>query len=264
MDITLGSDPEVFLKKELEGKLVYFPAVGVIPGDKDDPHPIDDQGRNILVDNVMLEFNTLPTTTEKGFVKEHNKFLGFLQSEMLKEDCIISTSSFVEFEPRFLQSESAKEFGCDPDFNAYSLKENVAPTATVNTRSAAGHIHIGYDGHNFEKNIQLIKLLDLTLGLQSVIDDKDRSRRKMYGKAGAFRLKDFGFEYRVLSNYWIFEDKYLKKVFNGVHKAFELFDNGFQINDALENDMRIAIDNYDLNLSKKIINEKLKTNVCVD
>jgi hypothetical protein len=33
--------------------------------------------------------------------------------------------------------------------------------------------------------------------------DKDKERRKLYGKPGAFRPKPYGCEYRVLSNAWV-------------------------------------------------------------
>ncbi len=37
--------------------------------------------------------------------------------------------------------------------------------------------------------------------------DKDTERRGMYGKAGAFRPKPYGVEYRTLSNAWLSNDE---------------------------------------------------------
>lgn len=45
--------------------------------------------------------------------------------------------------------------------------------------------------------------MDLYLGVPSVLIDPDTRRRSLYGKAGCFRLTDYGVEYRVLSGYFI-------------------------------------------------------------
>lgn len=53
----------------------------------------------------------------------------------------------------------------------------------------------------------LIPLLDLFVGIPSVLLDdpkQQRERRKVYGRAGEFRLTPYGIEYRVLSNFWSF------------------------------------------------------------
>ena len=265
MKFTLGSDPEVFLKKVINGREEYFPAIGIIEGDKYNPQPVGDNGRNVLVDNVMLEFNTVPALNKSEFVQEHLDFLNYITKDMENEECTISNECFVEFKPHFLDSEIAQTFGCEPDFNAYTLKSNIPPRGDVNTRSAAGHIHVGYDNPNKEDSIALIKLLDLTLGVPSVIDDPDRNRRKMYGKAGCYRLKSFGFEYRTLSNYWIFNEKNLKKIYEGVEKAFELHKKGLSLTREDENLVINTINNYDVKSAKLLINKYLKTEkLCVD
>jgi len=53
-------------------------------------------------------------------------------------------------------------------------------------------------------HVLLIKLLDIILGITSVLMDNrtNKERRKMYGKAGDYRLKSYGIEYRVLSNHF--------------------------------------------------------------
>lgn len=254
---SLGSDPEIFIKKDVFGQIEYFPAVEVIEGDKDNPQQIDDEGRAILVDNVMVEFNTLPTHNIHDFIEEHERFMQYLIKELGDKECLISKSAYVEFKPDFLQSEIAQQFGCEPDTNAYTEQENKAPNPNTNFRSAAGHIHIGYKGHSVESTLNLIKLLDLTIGLQSVIDDKDRNRRKMYGKAGAFRFKEFGFEYRVLSNYWIFDKDYMSKIYRGIEKAFLLHANGFKLTPSIEKKVIRSINTYNVNMANKIINEEL-------
>jgi len=58
--------------------------------------------------------------------------------------------------------------------------------------------------------------MDLRLGMWSLTEDKDTNRRKLYGKAGAFRPKSYGVEYRVLSNFWTFTEANRKKVWDGI------------------------------------------------
>ena len=49
----------------------------------------------------------------------------------------------------------------------------------------------------------LVKQLDWYLGGWSIARDENTERRSLYGKAGACRIKDYGVEYRVLSNFWV-------------------------------------------------------------
>lgn len=55
-----------------------------------------------------------------------------------------------------------------------------------------GHIHIGYNNPEIEKSVDIIKAMDLFLGIPSILMDKDTLRRSRYGKAGAFRFKSYG------------------------------------------------------------------------
>jgi hypothetical protein len=51
-----------------------------------------------------------------------------------------------------------------------------------------------------------IPLMDLICGIPSVLLDispESKIRRKLYGKAGDYRLTNYGLEYRTLSNFWI-------------------------------------------------------------
>jgi hypothetical protein len=56
-----------------------------------------------------------------------------------------------------------------------------------------------------ENPIPLIKMLDLLVGIPCVMLDNGNQakRREIYGKAGSYRTKKYGVEYRVLSNFWL-------------------------------------------------------------
>jgi hypothetical protein len=205
-NFTFGCDPEVFLKKR--GKPVS--ALGLIPGDKKNPHKTD--GGAIQVDGMAAEFNIDPVpmndfeTFNTRIVKQIKEIRGRAEGYNL------NISPTQEFGKEFLdaQPKEAKELGCDPDYNAYTLKPNPMPDGERTFRTGAGHVHIGWGADipvDNEEHIEIcanfVKVLDATLGLFMTLIDDDPLRRELYGKAGAFRPKPYGVEYRTPSNVWI-------------------------------------------------------------
>ena len=76
--------------------------------------------------------------------------------------------------------------------------------------------------------------MDHTLGVYSVLWDKDDKRRSMYGKAGSFRPKPYGMEYRTLSNRWIFNTDLIRFVYNATQEALEkMFDPSFSVGEEV-------------------------------
>lgn len=65
------------------------------------------------------------------------------------------------------------------------------------------HLHLGYDNPNIQTSLQLIKYMDVYVGIPSVLYDTDKYRRKLYGQAGSFRKTGYGCEYRTLSSYML-------------------------------------------------------------
>ena len=117
-----------------------------------------------------------------------------------------------------LQHPMASEFGCEPDYNAWTGKKNPKPfSPNPFLRSAGGHIHV-----ETTLDPKLVgRALDLFLGVPSVLMDKGEERKKLYGSAGAIRFKPYGLEYRTLSNFWIFKDKLIRWVWDGVEQALK-------------------------------------------
>ena len=89
-----------------------------------------------------------------------------------------------------------------------------------------GHISIGWDDFTQEQQVDMIKAMDATVGLESVLLDFDTERKKLYGKAGCFRFTAFGIEYRSLSNFWIKTDESLQWAWNTTMKAIDLVNSG--------------------------------------
>jgi hypothetical protein len=216
----LGCDPEVFLTND-DGELIS--AIEKVGGSKDFPRPLDDLGLGYSVqeDNVALEFNIPPAETKTEFVFNVGRARTYLET-MVKAQygLAFSKRSAGSFSWSELGHMKAMEFGCDPDFNAWTKKQNPKPSVEDKTlRSAGGHIHIGHRFNQTTDRLAAIKYCDLYIGVPSVLMDTGELRKQLYGKAGAFRQKVYGVEYRTPSNFWIFTDELTAWVWDQTEKA---------------------------------------------
>ncbi len=204
-EFTIGADPEFFV---VNGAGRVVSAYGMVPGTKKEPLKVPKGA--VQVDGMALEFNIDPAATEVEFTDNLDTVLNTILK--MVPGYGMYDKPVAEFGLEYIeeQPEEAKMLGCDPDFNAYTKAANPRPDAATPFRTASGHVHIGWtkdvdphDPGHFEACCTLTKMLDLKLGVPSLIWDKDKKRRQLYGKAGCFRPKPYGMEYRVLSNAWL-------------------------------------------------------------
>lgn len=221
MQVLIGADPELFVKKGRS----WVSGHGLVPGTKDNPFKVDKGA--VQVDGMALEFNIDPAESEVEFVDNVQKVMQKLR-DMVPGHVLVAQPS-VKFSKTTMSEapEEALELGCDPDFNAYTGRENPRPTPTEGLRTGAGHIHIGWgEGIDINHPVHkeacelLAKQLDYYLGMPSTIFDKDYKRRTVYGKAGAYRPKSYGMEYRTLSNAWLNSPELMSWVYKATVKAF--------------------------------------------
>lgn len=223
--VKIGCDPEFFLKKD--GKFVS--AHGMIEGTKKNPQPVKDGA--VQVDGMALEFNINPAETAEEFKNNIKSVLSDLR-KMIPEEYEFCFVPVADFGREYIdqQPEEAKVLGCEPDFNAYTSKPNPTPDANKGFRTASGHIHIGWtegqditDPEHVEACEMFVKQMDWFLGIPSLMYDKDNTRRQLYGKAGAYRPKHYGVEYRVLSNFWLNpkNEEFLDYIFPATITAFD-------------------------------------------
>ena len=223
-NVKIGCDPELFVKKNGE----FVSGWGMIPGDKANPHKVKDGA--VQVDGMALEFNTDPASSQEEFCANVASVMSQLQGMVPKGYELVNTQT-ANFSEKILsgQPEEALEFGCDPDYNAYTGLENTPPNPEgVTFRTGAGHVHIGWtegadvnDPEHIDACQMLVKQLDYYLGLPSLLWDGDNKRRELYGKAGAYRVKPYGVEYRTLSNAWLSSPELISWVYGATVKAFE-------------------------------------------
>ena len=228
MELLIGQDTELFLKKADK----FISAYGIIPGSKDRPYPVKKGA--VQVDGMALEINTIPTKNFDQFKNNINTVLSRLQ-DMIPADCEMTVCPTAHFDLDYMNNQpiEAKMLGCDPDFNAYTGEINSPPPMHPTMRTAAGHIHLGWtegkdieDPEHFLECQEVVKQLDYFLGVPSLFHDSDQERRQMYGKAGSFRPKSYGVEYRVLSNYWILQEDFMREIFDNCKRAFSSFKAG--------------------------------------
>ena len=119
-----------------------------------------------------------------------------------------------------------------------------------------GHISIGWDNPTQEQQLDMVKAMDATVGLESVLLDFDTERKKLYGKAGCFRFREYGIEYRSLSNFWIKSDESLKWSWDTTMKAIELV-NSDKIEEVKElgNYIVEAINTNNKELAQELLNK---------
>jgi len=222
---TIGCDPEIFLMDENHK---FKSAIGLLGGDKWIPRMLTKDGHACLEDNVAVEFNIPPCNSFAEFKQEVQNTMQMVK-ELLPANLQYNTSSAVSFPTEELNCEQAWVFGCDPDYNAWTMEENPKPCAEdKNLRSTGGHIHVGSD-LAIADPVNVIRAMDLFLGVPSTQLDAGTLRRKLYGGAGAFRPKTYGVEYRTLSNFWIFSDKLIEWAYTGTAKALEFVHSGKEI-----------------------------------
>lgn len=241
----LGSDPEVFLVDSM-GK--HISAIGYINADKWHPLQIADMpdGFTLQEDNVALEYGIPPASSAEelynnieAVMKKSLEFLPKLSFSKLS--CHVFTDDQ-------MQHPAAHVFGCEPDYNAWTKDYNPAPNPPHPfMRSAGGHIHV----ETKENPIMVVKAMDLFLGVPSVLMDKGEDRKQLYGKAGAHRIKPYGVEYRVLSNYWIFEKPLCEWVWRNTERGLSNLGLAEQVGEEIQQ----AINNNDKKLAQQLVND---------
>jgi hypothetical protein len=252
-NILLGSDPELFITTQ-QGHLIA--SCGLIGGTKEEPRPIDKEGCAVQEDNVAVEFNIPPAKTREEFTGSLNHVLDYLSEFLHGKDLVLSCTASAVFPEDQLVDARAQVFGCDPDYNAWTGKVNPKPLAkNPNLRSCGGHVHVGFDDPSAETVQVLMQTLDLFLGVPSVLYDEDKARRELYGKAGSFRFKPYGGEYRTLSNWWVSRTDYMEYVYDQVQRAVAWLNSGNKINKKDIVSIRSAINKSNISLASGLMQE---------
>lgn len=202
----LGADPEFFI---VDSSYQIINSYRLIKRNKKNPIKFKDY--KFFYDNVAIEANFTPAITKDDFIDKIDKMFAHLKK--IVHPYNLSLQAYGEISDSEKSFDNANEIGCEPDLNAYNFSYNKIPTKEVkehNGRTIGGHIHIGGMNNDavldpFLKPI-FVYMLDLFVGIPSVLLDhsaESYKRRKIFGKAGSYKSKKYGIEYRTLSPFWL-------------------------------------------------------------
>ncbi len=231
LGMTFGCDPEIFVRDE-KGQLC-FPEF--IPGTKEEPVKV--KGGGIQRDGMAAEINIDPSETFVEFRDNIHSVVAEIQ-KLLPKGYSLSCEGSVVFPQKVWDEapDEAKELGCSPDYNAWEMTVNEPPDGDLRPRmrTAAGHIHIGWDSNIDVTDVdhvndccELVKQLDWFLGSYTSRTDPDKRRPSLYGRAGSCRIKPYGVEYRVPSNYWLTDEGQMLEVWNRLQRGISSMRNNY-------------------------------------
>lgn len=205
----IGTDPEFMLEKD--GKI--YSAIPILNKKKKINYS------SFYHDNVLAECTIKPSSNKEEFLNNIKESL-YNFSKLVHPYKLISKSAHY-YDKSELFSEKSFEISCDAEKCVYDLKvihQDEQILRSTNLRTAGGHIHIGdkilKDKY---KALSCVKMMDLFVGFTSIYLDKNKDavvRKKLFGKAGRFRDKNYGIEYRSISNFWLNNPYYAAFIFD--------------------------------------------------
>lgn len=130
-----------------------------------------------------------------------------------------------------------------------------------------GHIHIGYENieNPFDGNIyryqvddqraQIVRAMDLHISIPLVLLEPDNKRKELYGGAGSFRPKEYGVEYRTVSNIYMINKKFKMWAFKQSKAAVNFLNTKGELDEDLSTRVRNTINNNDKEAARALIND---------
>lgn len=255
--VRFGTDAEVFLRTRTGHPI---PVCGMVGGTKDNPKPMEgfSEGFAIQEDNAALEFNVPAAHNCCVFIDNVRSAFSYIDSKLPATIRTDLDNSVMEFDEEYLKIPEMGRFGCDPDYNAFSITTNDAPRPPrPGFRSAAAHIHIGWKNPDDEDRLELIRLADVfvTCNRLPKETEADKQRRCLYGKAGAFRPKAYGVEHRVLSNSWLRSNTDIRETLVAYQNAIAALNSGITVDTADYEKIQETINTHDVKSAKEILDQ---------
>lgn len=223
--LSFGSDPEFMILDQ--DKLVS--AIDVVGHDVTDR--IKNQGHEFYYDNVLAECAIKPSYSRDEALNNIGEAIK-IYSDLVKPYRIEAIAS-ADYPSEALNNIIAKTAGCATETCAYLMREMAGSESAANLirtgtlRTGGGHIHLGHEilSSGGPEAVFCIYAMDLFLGLPSLIMDKDptsKRRRLIYGKAGRYRTKPYGVEYRTLGNFWLSSPKLVELIYDISAKVVDI------------------------------------------
>lgn len=284
--LLMGTDPEFMLSDTKTGQLKS--AIGVIHGNKDVKVDLGN-GARCFPDNVNAELNIVPGNSPESLSDIIYHALHALKKTVYPYQITLRASD--SYPKKECEHPDAKVFGCEPEYCAYDLAMVQAPSCETTFRSCGGHIHLGYSEEKYpllapeEDNdgadrpfgrVWTVRMMDLFFGIPSLWMDQDptsAARRRLYGKAGTHRPKDYGVEWRSPGHFWMRSPETVKTAYllsewivnftaERGYRKFWKDDPTMNVQEACfgydVSALRSSIDNTNKEVASKFLNEIVK------
>ena len=257
--ITSGCDPEIFVT-EKSGTLL--PAQRFLPAEAEVKNQY---GGYQFWDGYQAEF----CPTAKNCLQQlHDEIYAGLMGVWRKAQkyhpgARLTLQNTMEIPEALAKTAPEEEirFRCSPSMNVYDDPGEPLPDAReYRWRFAGGHLHAGFGSKKLTVPLieELVRGLDGILAVAGVslaegIDTPER--RKMYGRAGEFRLPVHGLEYRVLSNFWLSSPVISNLVFELFRQAIRFAASGMYRHcwEANQEEIREVINGCDVKRAREIL-----------
>jgi hypothetical protein len=264
-DVSMGSDPEVFVVDESTGKVVpaftFLPAKGKGKGG-----PLTSASPIILFwDGFQAEFLT-PSWSCNAYGTDYiQRGLSSLYSRRPPGSKLTGESVFL-VDQETLQTGEDKhvELGCSPSINVYGrVAELPRSGRDLPFRMAGFHVHVGIHGQypTEEKRSEVIphmvKMMDRLAGVTSVVALQGLEhplRRRYYGLAGEYRQPSYGVEYRTLSSGVLWHPALVHLHLDLVRYAQLMVRKGFGgLYEGSDEEIQECVNNLDVDLGKRLV-----------
>lgn len=256
-----GTDPEFFV---LDAKGKVIPARRFLPDKK--------AHKGSFFDGLQAEITPIATGCLQTFSSHLWQKLLDVQAYAQKFDSTarITSRNHFHFSSEEMASftEEDLQFRCSTSLNIYDDAGELPDAKQYPWRFAGGHLHIGCGRKSPAVLKEMVRALDAIVGVAGVSLARNfdtPERRRMYGRAGEFRVPKHGLEYRVLSNFWLCSPLIYHLVFELMRYAYRLGEAGAldAVYEASEEEIRHCINRCDVQLALKLIkrNEILYTNI---
>ncbi len=208
-DLKTGFDPEVFVRNRTTGDLI--PGFELLPGPK--PSPDSALGPScVYPDGFAVEFATEPKGCLAYATDHIQAGLRLAARAAERVDGGLDLADVAHIPNITTYGARQVQLGCSPSHNAYGKESQIPEDPyALPFRTIGCHVHFGRNPNvaNLRANLlapqtieQTVRTLDYVVGpiMTSLLAGlEDPLRRTIYGRAGEFRFKPYGFEYRVPS-----------------------------------------------------------------
>lgn len=192
----LGYDAEFFLR----GGRGYIPAERVLRGTKGHAAVL---GPGVVghPDNIMAEIASAGPFHHENLMERITHDFDVLRKHVAPVEVQI-TAGITVTEEFLAAAELAKEIGCDVDFQNGAPRDPITTESIGTSRYAGGHLH--FDTSRDIPPDYCASVCDIMLAVPLIaMGERQGGRRGTYGLPGLYRPKEYGLEYRTLSNYWV-------------------------------------------------------------